>query len=154
MNTTQSNNNKHASTRRVAGKRSSANRSVLVCDLSATHTDLSEAIESAGWRVDTANSSATAEKHLYAHDYHVGVAFITAHEQLKDLDELLTRHHIHWVAVVAAPLVGEEPVAALISDHCYDYHTLPCDQNNLIATLGHAYGMSCLLYTSPSPRDS
>ncbi len=152
MNTTQKNDNKHASTRRVAGKRSSANRSVLVCDLSGTHADLADSIQSAGWRVDTANNTAVAEKHLYSHEYHVGVALITAPEQLQELDELLTKHHIHWVAVVAAELVGEEKVAALISDHCYDYHTLPCDQKNLVATLGHAYGMS-VLRPKPAMQD-
>lgn len=152
MNTTQKNDNKHASTRRVSSKRSSANRSVLVCDLSGNHTDLSVAIESAGWRVDTANSTAAAEKHLYSSEYHVGVALVTSPEQLQELDEILTKHHIHWVAVVAADLVGEEPVAALISDHCYDYHTLPCDENNLVATLGHAYGMS-VLRPKPAMQD-
>ena len=74
----------------------------------------------------------------------MGVALVTTPDQLPELDELLTRHHIHWVAVVEADLVGEEAVATLISDHCYDYHTLPCDHNNLVATLGHAYGMSVL----------
>lgn len=144
MNTTRSNDNKHASKRRVASKRSSADRCVLVCDLSNSHTSLATTLESAAWKVDFADTSTTAERHLYNNEYHVGIAVVTAEDQLSALDDILSKHNLHWVAVVEAELVGDESIAALISDHCYDYHTLPCDDEKLIATLGHAYGMSVL----------
>ena len=144
MNTTHVNTNAQAGTRRSSSKRSSADRSVLVCDLSDAQAEVSEAIEKAGWKVDTANSTAAAEKNLYNTEYHVGVAIFTDLAQLQGLEDLLTRHHLHWVAVTESELVGDESVAALISDHCHDYHTLPCDHQQLVATLGHAYGMSVL----------
>jgi DNA-binding NtrC family response regulator len=33
-------------------------------------------------------------------------------------------------------------LSRLISDHFYDYHTLPADVNRLLFSLGHAYGMA------------
>ena len=152
MNTTQSNNSKRTSARGVAGKRSPADRSVLVCDLSTTQTELASVVESGGWKVDSAATSTAAEKYLYANEYHVGIVTITSTDQVAALEDLLTRHHLHWVAVVEAELIGELPVASLISDHCYDYHTLPCDKTQLIATLGHAYGMS-VLRPKPAMQD-
>ncbi len=152
MNTTQSNNSKRTSARGVAGKRSPADRSVLVCDLSTTQTELASVVESGGWKADSAATSTAAEKYLYANEYHVGIVTITSTDQVAALEDLLTRHHLHWVAVVEAELIGELPVASLISDHCYDYHTLPCDKTQLIATLGHAYGMS-VLRPKPAMQD-
>lgn len=152
MNTTQSNDNKHAGTRRATSKRSSAERSVLVCNLSNAHAELSNVIESGGWKVDSTETTVGAEKFLYNNEYHVGLVIINTNDQVEALDDLLTKHQLHWVAVVEAKLVGEIPVAALISDHCYDYHTLPCDEPKLLATLGHAYGMS-VLRPKPAMQD-
>ncbi len=152
MNTTQHNDNKRAGTGRVTGKRSSSERSVLVCDLSQTQAALSEDIQKAGWKVDLATNTATAEKCLYNHEYHVGVVVLTDAAQLQDLEEILTRHHLHWVAVVEPDLINDEKVASTISDHCHDYHTLPYDHKQLVATLGHAYGMS-VLRPKPAMQD-
>ena len=152
MNTTQRNDNTSVGARHSASKRSSTDRSVLVCDLSNAQTNVSDAIKQAGWKVDTANSIASAEKNLYNTEYHVGVAIFTDPDHLQGLEDLLNRHHLHWVAVTESELVDEQSVAALISDHCYDYHTLPCDLKQLVATLGHAYGMS-LLRPKPAMQD-
>ena len=152
MNSNQNNGNKREPSRRAAVKRSSLERSVLVCDLSDAYLDLTQTIETAGWKIDRATSTDAAEKHLYNNEFHVGVVFITATEQIAQLDDLLSKHHLHWVAVVTAELIGEESIAALISDHCYDYHTLPCDETKLTTTLGHAYGMS-VLRPKPAMQD-
>gem|GEM_PF-3730698 len=64
MNTTHSNDKKHTGVRRVAGRRAATARSVLVCDLSGTHTDLANSLEPAGWKVDHADSVAVTEKLL------------------------------------------------------------------------------------------
>jgi len=77
MNTTHSNDKKHTGVRRVAGRRAATARSVLVCDLSGTHTDLANSLEPAGWKVDHADSVAVTEKLLYSNEYHVGLAFAT-----------------------------------------------------------------------------
>ena len=76
MNTTLSKNNKHAGTRRVASKGASAERRVLVCDLSGSHADLARSVEAGGWKVDNADSTAAAEKYLYSNEYHVGLVLL------------------------------------------------------------------------------
>ena len=69
MNTTHSNDKAHAGAGRGAGRRSSSDRSVLVCDLSAAQGNISDSIAKAGWKVDTATSTAAAEKNLYNTEY-------------------------------------------------------------------------------------
>lgn len=149
MKTTQNNSNKQVG---ADSRRSSTDRSVLVCDLSNSHADIPESIQKAGWKVDIATDFAVAGKRLYNNEYHVGVAIFTDPVHQTELGELLARHHIHWVMVTKSDLVEDEKVAALISDHCHDYHTLPCDHDQLVATLGHAYGMS-LLRPKPALQD-
>lgn len=152
MNTTQNTELGRAGTGRTASKRSSADRSILVYDLSHAQTAITDGLEKAGWNVDSATNVATAEKCLNSTEYHVGVIVLTAKEQLTELEDLLARHHLHWVAVVESDLIADEQIASTISDHCYDYHTLPCDNKQLVATLGHAYGMS-ILRPKPAIQD-
>lgn len=127
-------------------KRSFAARRLLFCDLSGEHSHLAKAIESANWTVASANSSEAAETHLYNESFEVGVIVLQVSHlsRLDTIEASLNRHALNWVAIVEPDVVENDRAAGMISDHCYDYHTLPCDNAKLIATLGHAYGMSVL----------
>ena len=130
--------------KRTVGKSSVSQRCTLVCDLSGSHADVCQSIEKASWKVEVVNTCGAAEKCLHNREYQVGVVVFDSIDQLPELEELLSNHHLHWVAIVEPDLIDEEGIATIISDHCYDYHTLPCDHTQLVATLGHAYGMSVL----------
>lgn len=45
---------------------------------------------------------------------------------------------IQWIALVPPDLIRRGSIRALISEYCFDYHTLPFDTERLLATLGHA----------------
>ncbi|MCW3481877.1 sigma-54 dependent transcriptional regulator [Neisseriaceae bacterium JH1-16] len=47
---------------------------------------------------------------------------------------------MEWIALVERDLLSTVPVCKFISDHCYDFHTLPLDVSRLAMTLGHAHG--------------
>jgi DNA-binding NtrC family response regulator len=128
------------------GNRSFATRRALFCDLSRTQNDLADAIQAAKWEVFSASTTENASRALYDNSYEVGVITIRNAQiaSLDQLETLLNTHPMNWIAVVESEAIDNERVAGLISDHCFDYHTLPCDTAQLISTLGHAYGMSVL----------
>jgi DNA-binding NtrC family response regulator len=133
--------------------RSYDERRTLFFDPSGSNTDLVPAIEKSNWRVDLATSMEAAEKCLYNSEYKVAVITLkhTDLERIEQIENLLNRHPLHWVAVVGADVIEDDIVAGLVSDHCYDYYTLPCDTRQLIGTLGHAFGMSLLRPASALP---
>ena len=126
--------------------RSFAPRRTIFCDLSRTQSELAEAIQAARWQVHSTYDMEDASKVLYENTFEVGVIVIS--EQQTDtvdhIESVLNTHPMNWIAVVESSMIGDEKIAGLISDHCFDYHTLPCDTPQLVSTLGHAYGMSVL----------
>lgn len=146
MNSTQRSGSDTAAIKGASEKRSFAARRTLFCDLSGSHSDLASAIESAKWSVERVASCETASKALYAAEFEVAVIVLQKDDlgRLAIIEDLLNTHALNWVAVVEPEMVDDERLAGMISDHCFDYHSLPCDPQLLINTLGHAYGMSVL----------
>ncbi len=134
------------STRSASGHHSFAARRLLFCDLSGLHGDLANAIEASQWNVDVAKTLDVAENCLYNDAYEVGVIVLREIELavIDDIEVFLNRHALNWIAIVEHAVIDNDRAAGLISDNCYDYHSLPCDTTQLAATLGHAYGMSVL----------
>jgi len=118
----------------------------LLCDLSGEHSEIKSAIEDADWAVDHTSSCDTADAQLYDTPYEVAILIVHQQHlsQLTDIEKLLNNHALNWVTIVEPLVIEDEQFATVVSDHCYDYYTLPCDLQQLIATLGHAYGMSVL----------
>ncbi len=146
MNASQTSGAASAAGKSASEKRSFAARRILFCDLSGEQSQLAQVLENASWNVDSATSCDAAEQHLYREAFEVGVVVLHKSHltELDSVEALLNRHPLNWVAVVEPAVVEEDRAAGMISDHCYDYHTLPCDNAQLIATIGHAYGMSVL----------
>lgn len=146
MNSTHKSGSDTAAARSSTENRSFAARRTLFCDLSGNHADLSAAIENAKWKVDRVANCEAAGKALYSNEFEVAVVVIQSTDlsQLASIENLLNSHALNWVAVVEPDIIDDERVAGMISDHCFDYHSIPCDTQQLISTLGHAYGMSVL----------
>jgi len=125
-------------------QKASGNRSTFVCDIHDARPDLVDVFKNAGWNVTVGNTPSIAKKAMLEKEYHVGVVVLNKNESLEDIETLLSENPLYWVAVVGSDLIKDEKIAQLISDHCHDYHTLPCDNAQLLGTLGHAYGMSVL----------
>ena len=132
--------------RRSNDQRAFDSRRTLFCDLSGRHADLAASIEKAKWKVETVTSCDNASKRLFATEFEVAVIVLQTSDlsQLSSIENLLNTHSLNWVAVIEPDMVENDRIAGMISDHCFDYHSLPCDIQQLIGTLGHAYGMSVL----------
>lgn len=146
MNSTHKSGSGTAATKSASDNRSFAARRTLFCDLSGNLSGLATAIEKAKWKVEPASSCEDASKALYANEVEVAIIVLQTSDltQLEAIENLLNTHPLNWVAVVEPEVIEDERVAGMISDHCFDYHSLPCDAQQLISTLGHAYGMSVL----------
>ena len=55
---------------------------------------------------------------------------------------MLARLKMQWVIALPRPCVERKSLSSLITERCYDYHTLPIDPQRLAITLGHAYGVA------------
>jgi len=124
----------------------SGNRKTLFLDQSGNQGSIVDAISAAQWVVVPCTALDKADSALYESAFEVGVFTLQPSdvERIEDLETLLNRHPLYWVAIVDPEVIEVERVASLISDHCHDYHSLPCDTRQLIGTLGHAFGMSIL----------
>jgi len=131
---------------RSRDQRAFSSRRTLFCDLSGNHAELATSIEHAKWTVETVTTCDAANKSLFASEFEVAVIVIQASDLslLSSIETLLNTHSLNWVAVIEPSMVEDNRIAGMISDHCFDYHSLPCDTQQLVSTLGHAYGMSIL----------
>jgi DNA-binding NtrC family response regulator len=51
---------------------------------------------------------------------------------------------MQWVLALSRQCLDRKQLSSMVTERCYDYHTLPVDAQRLVVTLGHAYGMSTL----------
>ncbi len=65
--------------------------------------------------------------------------------QLASIIRLFDEHSaIGWIALISPRVKDNETVRRLVMKYCYDFHTLPCDVERLMNTLGHCYGFAVL----------
>lgn len=146
MNATHNRDRESVKTNSASGDRLSVDRKTLFLDHSGRQNSIADAISSAQWQVATSSTAEQADAALYESAFEVGVFTLQQSDlpHIETLENLLNRHPLYWVAIVDPDVIDNERVASLISDHCHDYHSMPCDTPQLIGTLGHAYGMSVL----------
>lgn len=100
----------------------------------------------AGWSVSVAHNADEARDVLAERRIHVGLAHID--ESLSSRHEMLdlwpATERMEWVAMLDSDRLRSGRLSRIISDHFYDYHTLPADVNRLLFSLGHAYGMATM----------
>ncbi|AXK40590.1 sigma-54 dependent transcriptional regulator [Crenobacter cavernae] len=97
-----------------------------------------------GWRIITAHNVGEA---LASIGDLVRPIIGLIHIDVNDIDPLNALENIsvaagvmEWIALVEREHLSAGQVCHFISDHCYDFHTLPLDASRLAITLGHAHG--------------
>jgi DNA-binding NtrC family response regulator len=112
---------------------------------SADSGEIANQIVANGWTSWGARDANTVNKLIARHDLRVGLVALpaSAKEGLSALNDLFsTTVPIPWVGLAPKGAVVDARMRELIGTWLYDYHTLPADLPRLMATLGHAYGMS------------
>ncbi len=123
-------------------------RKVLILSTSLLEENLLEKISAADWEVSWAQESSPARALLTEQIFEVGLAIFSSCESERSIqwliDLILARRKMQWIIVLSRQCLERRLLSTVISEHCYDYHTLPIDSQRLLVTLGHAYGMSIL----------
>lgn len=102
-------------------------------------------INHAGWDIKLAENVTGAADIIKHYAPRVAVAqFDTGNHSLEPaVQHLFSSHtHLEWVALMPRNCMDSAQVKRVIGDTFYDFHTLPPLAENLLATLGHAYGMA------------
>ena len=109
-------------------------------------TRLTQSIVAARWDVHIANTLEKARVKLERHRFRVGLVILDTCNVgrippwIEDI--INAQEHVKWVQVLPHDCVKWPRIARLITNRCYDYHSLPIDPQRLMATLGHASGMA------------
>lgn len=107
--------------------------------------DVAHQVTANGWVSWPARDADTVNKLIARHDLRVGLAALpaSAGDGLSALDELFsTTAPIPWVGLAPQGALRDPRMREFAGTWLYDYHTLPADMPRLLATLGHAHGMS------------
>jgi DNA-binding NtrC family response regulator len=123
-------------------------RKVLILSTSLIEDNLLEKISNADWEVFWAQESSSAKGLLTEQIFEVGLAVFFSCESERSIkwliDLILARRQMQWIIVLSCQCLERRLFSTIISEYCYDYHTLPIDLQRLLVILGHAYGMSIL----------
>ena len=109
-------------------------------------TRLTQSVVAARWNVHISNTPEKARVTLERHRFHVGLAILDTcnggriPSWIEDI--INAQENIKWVQVLPRDCLKSPRIARLITNRCYDYHSLPIDPQRLMATLGHANGMA------------
>lgn len=121
-------------------------RKLLILSTAAVEDELVQKISAADWDMYWAQDSSRARTLLTEQPFQVGLVLLFSCESERSIqwiiDLILARPKIQWVVTLPRPFVERKPLSSIITERCYDYHTLPIDTQRLIVTLGHAYGMA------------
>lgn len=126
-----------------------ATRGLIFCAPDSTggadSGDIADQVVANGWAFWAARDADTVNKLIGRHDLRVGIVALPANARdgLSALNELLsTTVPIPWVGLAPKGALLDARMREFIGTWMYDYHTLPADIQRLLATLGHAHGMS------------
>lgn len=100
---------------------------------------------SLGWRVCSASSPQEAFSHYVQKAPRVGVVLLSEGEA--EAVETLFRQTcgtMVWVALAPPHLLALPRMQEQLLNYCFDYHSLPVEDDRLLAILGHAFGIACL----------
>lgn len=127
-------------------------RKLLILSTAAVDETLLQKITAADWEIYWAQEAGVARTLLTEHSFEVGLAIIFSCESERSFqwvsDLILARRKMQWIMALSHQCIDRKSLSALITERCYDYHTLPLDPQRLVVTLGHAYGMATLTETT------
>lgn len=122
-------------------------RSVLIFDPEGSSSELSECLNSHDWDV-----SAVKDKHFFDHlfqnqQFLVVIVFLPLLQQpsIGEFEQFASMNlATKWIAIVPSESWLDENPNFLFSHVFYDYHRQPLRYEQLLDTIGHAYGMAQL----------
>ena len=117
-------------------------RRVALLQSTRSSLALGALLEKHGWAL---RKSADVESMLaqrVAEECDVGIVVLEHADDFghADLSTLLANGATEWILVVARDVLREAFVARLIASAVFDFHTLPVDEERLLAMLGHVRG--------------
>lgn len=121
-------------------------RSLLVMGDNDASAQIINELKKGGWQVTATSDFDEARKAIVQNKLHVGL--INFAQQLSDsylqmVESVLEYSaQIEWIALVETKTGLSARLRQIIGVSCLDFHTLPVTPQNLIASIGHAYGMS------------
>ena len=123
-------------------------RKLLILSTGTVEEALLQKIAAADWEIYWAQDVTLARTLLTEHVFEVGLGILFNCEPERSVqwlvDLILARRKMQWVLAMSRQCLDRKQLSSVITERCYDYHTLPVDAQRLVVTLGHAYGMSTL----------
>ncbi len=126
-------------------------RAVLCLRIAEGYKIPRQAIEGAGWFPYPALSTDDALRIIEAENPRVGLVFFDRYYLnggSNELEYLLQQSGtMEWVGLIEPENLSLNKTRQLIAHYLSDYHTLPIDDERLMNSLGHAYGMARIRHT-------
>ncbi|MFZ1829138.1 MAG: sigma 54-interacting transcriptional regulator [Candidatus Competibacteraceae bacterium] len=123
-------------------------RKLLILSTGAVEEALLQKIAAADWEIYWAQDVTLARTLLTEHEFEVGFGILFNCEPERSVqwlvDLIVARRKMQWVMALSRQCLDRKQLSNIVTERCYDYHTLPVDPQRLVGTLGHAYGMSTL----------
>ncbi len=123
-------------------------RKLLILSTGAIEDVLLQKIAAADWEIYWAQDVTLARALLTEHVFEVGLGILFNCEPERSVqwlvDLIVVRRKMQWVMALSRQCLDRKHVSSIVTERCYDYHTLPVDPQRLVGTLGHAYGMATL----------
>lgn len=115
-----------------------------------------EGLKLSGWDFQVTTSLDRARKVLGNGETLVGLVVFDAADSwpLRDLESMLSRYEVEWIAVLPRALLDNPTLAPVLRRNFYDFHTLPLDRERMLITLGHAHGKASLCPGVPRHAES
>lgn len=99
-------------------------------------------LEQHGWTLRKSTEIDSMISQRVAEECDVGIIVLERADDFEqaELSALLATGATEWILVVARSVLREPFVARLIATSVFDFHTLPIDEERMLAVLGHAMG--------------
>lgn len=124
-------------------------RAVLCIGAGKSVGEPTSGLEQSDWCVLTTTDPQHASELLSRNNISVGLVHLSnavLADQGSPIERLLAEtKDVRWVGLVEPATLAETQARWLIANYFYDFHTLPTDSFRLSSTLGHAYGMACVI---------
>ncbi|MEH6472706.1 MAG: sigma 54-interacting transcriptional regulator [Halopseudomonas sp.] len=121
-------------------------RGVICLRIAKEYEVPQQSIKDAGWNPYMADDASGALNVVNNQHPKVGLVYFDSYylnggsSELEDL--LQTTSNMEWVGLIEPQNLLLTKTRELIANYLSDYHTLPIDNNRLLNSLGHAYGMA------------
>ena len=121
-------------------------RSLIVMGNNNASAQLTDELERGGWQVTTTSDFDEARTAIVQNKLHVGLINFShqlSDSYLQNVEAVLEQSiHTEWIALIETKTGLSTRLKQIIAESCLDFHTLPVSPQSLIASIGHAYGMS------------